>query len=143
MEYTPLINGTSHAFSDITIDILGVPVPGVVAINYSEKQEKVDNYGAGNRPVSRGYGKIEAEASITLLSEEVLALQKAAPNHNLMEIPPFDIIVTYLPKNSTNITTDILKNCEFKQNARDTKVDDTKIEVQLELICSHIIWDKQ
>jgi hypothetical protein len=141
MEFTPLINGTSHSWSDITVNILGVPVPGIRAVSYTEKQEKVDNYGSGRRPVSRGYGKIEVEASVTMLSEEVLALQKAVSSKNILDIPPFDILVSYMPKNSTNITTDILKNCEFKQNVRDTKVDDTSIEVQLDLICSHIVWD--
>ena len=141
MEFRPLINGTSHSWVDITISVLDVPVPGVRSISYSETQEKVDNYGSGRRPVSRGRGKIETEANITLMSEEVLALEKAAPQRNILNIPPFDIIVSYIPQNSTNVTTDILKNCEFKTNGRDTTEGDTMIEVELELICSHIEWD--
>jgi len=141
MEFTPLINGTSHSWVDITISVLDVPVPGVRSIKYSESQEKVNNYGSGRRPVSRGRGKIEAEASVTFMSEEVLALQKAAPNKNIMNIPPFDIIVSYIPENSTNVTTDVIKNCEFKTNGREASEGDTMIEVELELVCSHVEWD--
>jgi hypothetical protein len=58
----PLINGTAYDFSQIIVTILGVPVASVSSIEYSEEQEKTNNYGAGNRPVSRGQGAIEAKA---------------------------------------------------------------------------------
>ena len=137
-----LVNGVAHSWVDIACVILGVPVMGITAIKYEEKQEKTDNYGAGKRPVSRGYGKIEATASLTLLSEEVLAIEKAVPTGNIMDIPPFDIVVAYIPTGLTNVTTDVIKNCEFKNNVRDTKEGDMKIEVAIELICSHIQWNK-
>lgn len=138
---TPLINGTSHSWADIVVNILGVPVAGITAVKYDDKQDKQDNYGAGNMPVSRGRGKIQCTASVTLASEEILYLQKAAPNKRIQEIAPFDIVVSFIPIGSTNITTDILKNCEFKTNARDVKEGDMKVETELELIVSHIVWD--
>jgi hypothetical protein len=138
---TPLINGIAHSWADISINIMNTPVYGVSALKYEDNQEIVDNYGAGNRPVSRGYGKIECSGSITLHSEELLALQKAAPNGRIQEIPPFDIVVCFTPADSVNMTTDILKNCQFKKNARDIKEGDTKLETETELIISHIIWN--
>ena len=55
MAFQPLVNGTAYSWSQITVNILGVPVAGVSAVSYTEEQEMQDNYGAGNRPTSRGY----------------------------------------------------------------------------------------
>ena len=140
-DYIPLINGVSHSWVDIVINLLGVPVAGVRGIKYDETQEKTNNYGSGRRPVSRGYGKIETTGSITLMSEEILALEKAAPNGNILDIPPFEVIVSYIPKNSTNICTDVLHNCEFTKNARDAKEGDVMLETELDLVISHVDWN--
>ena len=51
------------------------------------------------------------------LYEQIIALQKAAPNGRLQDLPAFDIVVSYLPENGI-ITTDVLKNCKFKENKR-------------------------
>ena len=91
----PLINGTAYSWSQIQLNLLGTPVNGIVAISYEESQEMQDNFGAGNRPVSRGYGKKECKASITLEMAEVEALQDAAPNGSLMDIPEFDVPVCF------------------------------------------------
>lgn len=139
MDRPALVNGTAYAWVDITVNILGVPVAGISAISYSDEQEIEDNYGAGRFPVSRGYGEIKTEASVTLHAEEVRAIQEAAPLKRLQDIPPFDVVVSYLPKSGI-VTTDILKNCQFKKNARDVKQGDKKIEVEIPLVCSNIIW---
>jgi hypothetical protein len=135
----PLINGVSYSWSQVTVNVLGNPVAGITAISYEEKQEIVNNYGAGNYPVSRGFGKIESTASVTLLMEEVEALTNSAPDRRLQNIPEFDINITFLPPNGV-VVNHVLKNCRFLSNKRDTKVDDTKIEVQLDLVISHIQW---
>ncbi len=113
---------------------------GISAIRYSDEQEIEDNYGAGRFPVSRGYGEIKTEGSITLHAEEVRAIQAAAPLRRLQDIPPFDIVVSYIPLSGAAVTTDVLKNCQFKKNARDAKQGDKKIEVEIPLVISNIIW---
>jgi hypothetical protein len=140
MAETVLINGTAYGWADITVNILGTPVAGIDGIKYSDNQEIEDNYGAGKLPVSRGYGQIKTEGSITLHAEEVIALQKAAPGKRLQAIPPFDIVVSYLPEGGT-VTTDTLKNCQFKKNSREAKKGDKSFSVELDLIISHIEWD--
>jgi hypothetical protein len=138
-QLAPLINGISYSWSQVTVNILGNPVAGITAINYEEKQAIVNNYGAGNLPVSRGFGKIEFTASVTMMMEEVEALMKSVKDGRLQSIPEFDITITYL-RASGDVVTHALKNCRFMTNKRDTKVDDTKIEIQLDLVLSHIIW---
>jgi hypothetical protein len=140
MAFTPLVNGQSYSWSQITCNILGVDIAGITAISYTDTQEKQDNFGAGNRPVSRGRGNITTTGSVTLEMAEVEALQNVAPNRNILEIPPFDIIVSYLPVGGTGTVTHKLRNCEFKTNGREVNQNDMTIPVQLELLISHITW---
>ncbi len=136
---TPLINGTSYAWSQIQVNILNTPVNEVTAISYEDEQEMQDNYGAGEYPVSRGYGKIKAKAKITMAMAEVVALQAAAPGKQLNRIPEFDVVVSYQPTGG-KIVIETVKNCRFKSNKREVKEGDMTIPVELELITSHIVW---
>jgi hypothetical protein len=137
---TPLINGESYSWGSIACNILRNLVSGITSINYSEDQDMEDFYGAGNYPVSRGYGKIKATGDVTLMMEEVEALQKAAPGGRLQAIPAFDIIVSFLRLNDI-VVTHKLKNCQFKKNERAMKTGDMGFEVKLDLIVSHIEWN--
>jgi len=136
-----LINGRAYSWGDIKCVVLGTPVAGISSISYEDEQEIEDNYGAGRLPVSRGHGQITTTASLTLQMEELVALQKVAPGGRLQDIPAFDIVVSYLPGNGT-VTTDILKNVQFKKNARAPKQGDKKIESEIPLAISHIQWGR-
>jgi hypothetical protein len=136
---TPLINGKSYEWADIIVNILGVPVVGITALEYAEKQNMENIYGAGAYPVSRGYGKVEPTAKITMLMEEVESLMAAAPIGRLNQIPEFDIVVMFV---DTNLVTrkHVLKNVRFMNNGRTSSQGDTSIPVELELVLSHIEW---
>jgi len=137
----PNINGTRHAWASIRTNILGRTVTGISAISYEDTQNKANNYGAGEFPVSRGMGKYEAKASITLHSYETDAiLATMGPGKRLTDIAPFDIVVTYLPTGNDGLVNHVIRNCEFTGNKRDVKTGDTGIETQFELIVSHIEW---
>ena len=137
----PLVNGTLYSWADIVAAISGVPVTGITGIEYGDDQEVVNKYGAGRHPVGRSKGRITPTAKITLYQEEVEALQRQAPNGRLQDIAPFDIIVTYLP-DSGIVTVDKIRNCQFKANSRNCKEGDTGQEVELELVPSHIEWNR-
>lgn len=134
-----LINGTAYGWSQIKVNIGGVEVNGITSINYSDEREIQDNYGAGNRPVSRGYGAIATEGSITLHMAEVEALQSNATDGSLLSISEFDIVVAYLPEGGV-IKTHTLKNCRFKNNGRDVSTGDMEIAVELNLAIGEIKW---
>lgn len=136
----PLINGRSYSWADITANIGGYVPSGVTVINYDEEQVIEDNYGQGNFPVSRGYGNNKASASMTLHAEEVEAIMNRAPNGRLQDLGVFDVTVQYMV--GANIVTHVLKNCQFSKNSRTANQGDTKIEVELPLNPSHIIWKK-
>lgn len=133
----PLINGKSYEWADIVVNILNTPIMGITSIEYEEKQGMENIYGAGRFPVSRGYGKIEPTAKVTILMEELENLQTIAPLGRIQDIPEFDIIVMYLdPANVTR--KHVLKNVRFMNNKRSAASGDTSIPVELELIISHI-----
>ena len=93
----PLVNGMLCAWADIVILIGGVPVTGIVGIEYSDEQEVVNKWGAGRHPVGRAKGRITPNAKLILYQEEVQALQAQATNGRLQDLPPFDIIVHICP----------------------------------------------
>lgn len=135
----PLINGKSYEWADIAINILGVTVVGVTSIEYEEKQGMENVYGAGRFPVSRGYGKVEPTAKVTLLMEEIEAIMAVAPLGRIQDIPEFDISVIYL--DSALVTRKHkLRNVRFMNNVRSSSSGDTSIPVECELILSHIEW---
>lgn len=135
----PLINGTAYDFSQIIVTILGVPVASVSSIEYSEEQEKTNNYGAGNRPVSRGQGAIEAKASIEFSMNDVESIRAVALNGSLLNIPAFDITVFF--GNLQNPVTHVLKNAEFINDGIETSQGDTDVKRKFDLVISHIKWN--
>lgn len=139
MDAPILINGQAYDWGSVTATIAGVPISGVDAISYSETQNKTNNYGVGNRPVSRGAGRIEVEASITLHMEEIERLTNAAPNRNLLKVGAFDITVTFANDGQIPVTH-VIKNCEFASNSRSLEGDQTLISEELTLVASHVQW---
>jgi len=139
MDFQPLINGTAYSWSQIKFSLFNTPIAGVHAISYEDEQQIQDNHGAGRRVVSRGFGQITTQGSITLDKAEVEALQAASPTGNIMDIPEFDMQVTYLPVGG-KILTHTLHNVRFKKNVRTVQRGDMEIPVEIPLAISHISW---
>ena len=133
---TSLINGRAYDFTQIVVKILGASISSVSAINYTEEQEKVNNYGAGSRPVSRGKGAITASASITMSMNDVEAIRDVISDGSLLSLEPFDIQVSYL--NAQKAVTHVLKNCEFTADGVEASQGDTDISRSFDLVVSHI-----
>ena len=136
----PLINGVEHGWANLIVNIAGVPVVGIVAIDYEDDQAVDNIYGAGQTPISRGYGNITPKASITLLRSEAEALRSASGTRRLQDIAPFDIIVCFVPVIGGTMITHKIRNCQFTKDALGIKQGDTKNEQQFDLVPSHIEW---
>jgi len=132
-----LINGKSYEWSDIIINILGVPFAGVTAIEYEDMQDMENVMGAGNRPVSRVYKNFVPTAKVTLLMEELEAIQAVAPQGVIQRIPEFDITVAFADT-AIPIRVHTLKNCRFKNNTRKVAQGNGAIACELEVIISHV-----
>lgn len=133
----PLVNGSNFDWATISLVLFGVPEVGLTEIKYSRKQKKENNYGAGNIPVSRGYGNYEFEGSITMYLDVWKEIIKNSPNRDPLSIPPFDIPVVY-GNNPSNLTTDVLRQCEFLEDPFESKQGDTKLMVTIPLIIALI-----
>jgi hypothetical protein len=142
MNGIPLINGNAYSWGDIVCTSAGVPVTGITGIEYADDQDVTDNYGAGRYPVSRSKGRITCTGKITLYMGEVIAIRANSLNGRLQDIASFPILVSYIPTDGAKIVHDKLHNCQFKTNKRAWKEGDTKQEVELELVVSHIDWGK-
>ncbi len=114
-----------------------VPLVGITEIDYTRKQNKTNNYGAGTDPVSRGYGKKEYDGYMVVYLEEWKAFIAAAPNRDPLLIPPFDIPVTF---GGTGVTTskDVLRAVEFLEDPMNSKSGDTSILLRIPLIIGGI-----
>lgn len=133
-----LVNGRAFDFVQITTTILGVPMPSVSAISYVRTKEIVDNFGAGDEPVSRGEGPKSTEASITLSMNDVEALRSAAPNGDLLDLPAFEIVVVF--GNAQDPQRHVLKNVQFKDDGVEATQGDTDISRSFSLAVSHVAY---
>jgi hypothetical protein len=133
MPATPLINGINYSWSNVKLNLFGVPVVGILAIEYDRKQKKENNYGVGVDPVSRGYGNVENSASIEIYRDEWQRIIDAAPSKDPLTIVPFDIQVLF-GGSSVNFRQDTLRACEFANDPFSGKQGDSKFAVKLELV---------
>lgn len=56
----PLINGMLCGWADVVVLIGGVPITGIVALDYNDSQVVENKWGAGRYPVGRAKGRITA-----------------------------------------------------------------------------------
>ena len=140
----PLVNGKAWEYTDITVNILGIPVSEIASINYDQKQNRKMNYGTSEYPTSYGNGAIECTVQLKISMNEIENIVSAIPpditgSRLLQNIPPFDIIIFY-GDSALGSVTHILKNCLFLDDMRNTSQGDTIIWGDYNLLCSNIIF---
>lgn len=132
--------GKMKGWNSLTANGLGRDIEGFTALEYSDKVEKENAYGAGGFPIGRGEGNYSAKASITLNLEEEMALQKSLPRgKRLADIAPFDLLAEY--EHGEVRYRDRIRNCEFTGRSVAIKQGDKTVAHKHELIVSHIDWN--
>lgn len=130
-----------NGWNSLSINLLGRDVEGVTELAYDDKEDKKNVFGAGQYPVGRSRGNVEAKASITLHKEEVDAIKLALPSgKTIRDIAPFDILAQYEAESGT-IVKDRIRNAEFMGDGVEVKQNDGSIATKYELIISHIEWN--
>lgn len=140
IQYIPEINGVQHSWANLQVTIAGRAVTGITKISYKDSQTMENIYGAGVRPVGRGYGRIECEGAITLLRDEVEAIRNSSDTGRMQDIAPFDIMVQFLPVNGSSIVTHKLRDVQFKEDGMEVSEGDTSNATEIPLIMSKIDW---
>lgn len=132
------INGNSYDFGSIKVSFLGnVDVEGFNSINYEETQEKTNLFGRGHKVVGRTRGAKTVSGSIGLLPEELEKMQDAAGKTSLIDIPPFDMVVSF--NNGTSvIKVHKLKGVEFTKNMRGFSQSENDTFQEIDFIASEI-----
>lgn len=133
------INGIKYGWSDIVFNIGGVLEQNVKSIEYATDQDKEEVYGAGKYPIGRGRGRVKTTGKISLGFEAIQRLKEKSPTRNLIDLRPFDIVVSYQPDNGGKIINDILKNVEFKKDATKWKEGDTSGSEDFDLMIQRVI----
>lgn len=133
----PLINGRAYDYVDISLSILGVQINGVTDINYTETQDKANNWGTGYYPTSRGHSYRDCTGSLGLNMNEVEILRDAAPLGNLLDLPAFDIVIVF--GNVSAPKTHVIKNVEFTDDGVETTVGDTAINRSFAFVASNVL----
>lgn len=134
----PLVNGQAFDYAQITPLYLGVPLVSMTSITYEEVQEKVDNPGTGNRPISRGRADIKSTGSMEISMNDIEALREVAPDGSLLLLPATDFILVF--GNPQNVQTHVLKNLEFTNDGGTGTQGDTDMKMTLNFIISNVIY---
>lgn len=133
-----MINGNIYSWSDVQVRLLGRTLQGIVGVNYERTQSKTNLYGAGNDPIARVHGQNEYAASLTLTLNELHGIEdELGAGGSILDIEPFDVIVSYVVK-GTKVVKDKILECEFTGNRRDFSNGDNEFQVELELIVGRI-----
>lgn len=131
-----LINGKAFSASDITLMIAGITVASASALTATVSQEKTNNKGFSDEPVSRGRATKEYESSIDLSYTDALKLRNLSPTGGLLEVPVFEILV--ILDNAVNVSRIRIKNAEFMDDGIEVSVDDTEIKRTYGLVIAGI-----
>ncbi len=133
------INRRAYSFATIRIAMLGNnSVIGCSAISYTAKQEKSNGYGQGGKPVSRLRGKTEYEGSITLDQAEIRAILVAAGVSTLLEVQPFNLIISF-SEGTEPVITDTLEYVEFTEDGFSAGVDNNATDVEIPILFGNLI----
>ena len=131
-----LINGKAFSASDITIMIGGIVVASASAFTATVSQDKTNNKGFSDEPVSRGRASKEYESSIDLSYTDALRLRNLSPTGGLLEVPVFEILAVL--NNNINVSRIRIRNAEFTDDGIEVSVDDTEIKRTYSLIIAGI-----
>lgn len=137
-----LINkfGTLTGWNDTTVNVFGRDLEGIEAFKYTDSEDIGLAFGAGKYAIGKTRGNYEAQASMTLYYEEVVAIQKQLPaGTRFQDIPDFDVAVVY--EHNGSIYKDIIRNCSFKNNGKEGKSGEGKMTMEYELVCTHIDYN--
>jgi len=121
-----LINGKAFSAADITVEVAGITVASVSDLKVTVTQEKKNNKGFSDEPVSRGRGTKEYEGSIDLAYTDALKLRNLSPTGDLVGIPTFEILAVL--DNAVNISRIRVKNVEFMDDGIEVSTDDTEVK---------------
>lgn len=136
-----IINARAVDGADIQIRALGVDLQGFESISYEKTPDHQLNYGQGRDPYSWSQGRNNYSGSITLYAETIAEIERSLPTgQSLTDIPPFQIVVTYVQQPAGVIIKDIV-TAKFAKNMRGGNTGDQGLRYELDLFIVDIVFN--
>lgn len=133
--------GKLAGWNDLTVNLFGRDLEGVTKLEYNDNVEWENIYGAGKMPIGEGEGNYEASASMSILAEELIALQSSLPDGTRLQ----DVkgTITHLFEYNNQVYKTIIYNVRILNPNISANQGDKSLSVDLDLKVSHIEWFKQ
>ncbi len=134
MNNIPFVKNTEeYAWADIKVRMFGRDVIGIRAVKYGSKWDKTPGYAQGNMPRFMERKNKSFTAEIKLLQSELEAIITSGGG-DPVNIPPFDIVIAYVPDQGLPVVTDVIKNAEFADFDKDSKQGDGSMEITMGIV---------
>ena len=131
-----LINGKAFSAADMSILVAGISLASISSLTITETQEKTNNKGFSDEPVSRGRSGKEYECSMDIAYKDVIKLRNLTPTGSLLDVPMFEILG--ILDNGSDISRIRVKSCEFTNDGLEVSEGDTEIKRTFDLIIAGI-----
>lgn len=132
--------GQEYSYIHLKFSFLGnVNVAGVKSITYKVKRESENLYGAGGEPVAIGTGNKEYEGEIQLMRKTIQALRRSNANQSLVDIPPFDLVVTFA-NGSDAVQTATLQNVRFMEDGLEGSTGDKELPYTIPIMMTGVLF---
>lgn len=128
-----IFNSKQYAWSDISVAIAGKIINGITEVEYTEKKEKTSLYGRGNTPHAILSGNRTFEGKLGIWQSELEAMTKSAGNKDVLSLE-FDVVISYVPDDSTETVTDVLKGVQFSEVKKSMKQGDKNMVVDMPIV---------
>ncbi|PTT14269.1 hypothetical protein DBR27_04300 [Flavobacterium sp. HMWF030] len=109
-------NGKAYDSADVEVFINGVPVE-VTSATYGNEEENQLNYTLGKTASSWSSGKITPSASLGFMMHDIVPIELAANGGSILNIKPFDVIVTFTNEFNIIVTDRLL--VKFQNEGRE------------------------
>ena len=135
-----LINGNAFSYGNITIKAYGRTLNSCSSIELTTEQEKVNNYGLGFNPVSRGRGNKEYSGNFELAMKDIIPLQDLAQafGGSLVDLPITEDVTITLD-NGTDVVNYKLNGFEFTNDVLGASDGDTETKSTINFIYAGVI----
>ena len=137
------LNGKEYDWGTIKIIMWGRPVVGATGVDYKLAKAKEALYAAGRYAKGIQHGQRAASGTLTLLQSEIIAMNRAAREKGYKDIldVDVDILISYIPEDSTAITVDQIICASFSELPSGMKAGDMKSEHAMPFVALDIDYD--
>lgn len=128
-------NNKEFSWSNVQAVAVGRNLTKIRGVKYGAKKEKEAVYARGENPHGIQSGNKAYEGEIKLLQSEAETLSALlSPEQDLTDLPPFDLVVSYVPKGALAPLTHICRGVEITEDMREMSQGDKFQEITLPVL---------